>query len=170
MSDRIEFKANIAVDDAGMITGLAWPFGSGPDRIGDEILPGAFKSAKAPLPILMGHDSMQPLGAWSVIKETSKGLEVKGQLLVNDVVRAKEVSALVKAGALGGLSIGFVTKSASARKGGGRTIKSLDLVECSIVAIPMHPGAKITSSKSAAAAIALADALNRASAALQLRK
>jgi uncharacterized protein len=169
MNARVEFKADIAVDEAGMITGLAWPFGQ-PDRVGDEIMPGAFKSAKAPLPILMGHDSMQPLGAWNEITETSKGLEVKGQLLVNDVVRAKEVSALVKAGALGGLSIGFVTKSASARKGGGRTIKALDLVECSIVAIPMHPGAKITSSKSGAAAIALAAAINRASAALQLRK
>jgi HK97 family phage prohead protease len=166
MNHRIEFKASLSIDEAGTITGLAWPFGA-PDRVGDEILPGAFKSAKAPLPILMGHDSMQPLGAWNVISETTKGLEVKGQLLVNDVVRAKEVSALVKAGALGGLSIGFITKSASARKGGGRTIKALDLVECSIVAVPMHPGAKITSSKSAAAAIALAEAINRASAALQ---
>ncbi len=165
----IEFKANIAVDDAGIITGMAWPFGQ-PDRVGDEIMPGAFKSAKAPLPILMGHDSMQPLGAWDDIKETSKGLEVKGRLLVNDVARAKEVHALVKSGAVGGLSIGFVTKSASARKGGGRTIKSLDLVECSLVAIPMHPGARITSSKSAAAAIALAEAINRASAALQPKR
>ena len=132
--------------------------------------PGAFKSAKAPLPILMGHDSMQPLGAWSIISETSKGLEVKGQLLVNDVARAKEVSALVTAGALRGLSIGFITKSATSRKGGGRNIKALELVECSIVAIPMHPGAKITSAKSAAAAIALAEALNRASAALKLKR
>ena len=166
---QIEFKANIAVDDAGTITGLAWPFGS-PDRVGDEIVPGAFKSARAPLPILMGHDSMQPLGAWSDIKETRAGLEVKGQLLLNEVARAKEVAALCRAGALGGLSIGFVTRSSSSRKGGGRTIKSLDLVECSIVAIPMHPGAKITSSKSAAVAIALAEAISRASAALKKRR
>src|SRR5258708_35708080 len=116
MNARIEFKADIAVDEAGVITGLAWPFGQ-PDRVGEEIMPGPFKSAKAPLPILMGHDSMQPLGAWNAINETNKGLEVKGQLLVNDVVRAKEVSALIKAGALGGLSIGFVTKSATARQG-----------------------------------------------------
>ena len=95
MSDHIEIKADLAVDDAGMITGMAWPFG-GPDRIGDEILPGAFKSAKAPLPILMGHDTMQPLGAWSVIRETNKGLEVKGQLSSMTLVRAKEASALVK--------------------------------------------------------------------------
>jgi HK97 family phage prohead protease len=165
----VEFKASLSVDESGMITGLAWPFGSA-DRYNDEILPGAFKSAKAPLPILMGHDSMQPLGAWSSITETAKGLEVKGQLLVNDVQRAREVSALVKSGALRGLSIGFITKSATVRKGGGRTIKSLDLVECSIVAVPAHPGAKITSSKSAAAAIALAEAINRASAALQRKR
>ncbi|MGD9836298.1 MAG: HK97 family phage prohead protease [Afipia sp.] len=168
MNAHFEIKADLKVDDAGTITGMAWPFGQ-PDRVGDEILPGAFKGVKAPLPILMGHDSMQPLGAWGEIRETTKGLEVKGQLLVNDVVRAKEVSALVKAGALGGLSIGFVTKSAVARKGGGRTIKALELVECSIVAIPMHPGARITSSKSAQAAIALAEAINRASAALKLK-
>lgn len=168
MNARVEFKADIAVDDAGTITGLAWPFGQ-PDRVGDEIMPGAFKSAKAPLPILMGHDPMQPLGAWDYIAETGKGLEVRGKLLVDDVARAREVRALVKAGALGGLSIGFVTKSASARAGGGRTIKALDLVECSIVAVPMHPGARITSSKSAAAAIALAEAIHRASAALQRR-
>jgi HK97 family phage prohead protease len=169
MNEHFEIKADLSIDEAGMITGMAWPFGQ-PDRVGDEIMPGAFKGAKAPLPILMGHDSMQPLGAWSDIRETSKGLEVKGKLLVNDVVRAKEVSALVKSGALGGLSIGFVTKNASARKGGGRTIKALELVECSIVAIPMHPGAKITSSKSAAVAIALAEAINRASAALQPKR
>jgi HK97 family phage prohead protease len=166
MNSHLEFKANLSVDDAGIITGMAWPFGQ-PDRVGDEIMPGAFKSAKAPLPILMGHDSMQPLGAWIEIAETSKGLQVKGQLLVNDVVRAREVFALVKAGAVGGLSIGFITKSSSARKGGGRTITELVLVECSIVVVPMHPGARITSSKSAAAAIALAEAINRASAALQ---
>ena len=36
MMDRIEIKAQLAVDDAGEITGIAWPF-SGPDRVGDVI-------------------------------------------------------------------------------------------------------------------------------------
>lgn len=168
MTSRIEIKANISVDEAGQITGLAWPFGLGPDRVGDEILPGAFRF-KVPLPILFGHDAMQPLGAWDQIAETAEGLTVKGQLLVNDVARAAEVSALVKAGAVGGLSIGFITRRSTPRKGGGRTIRQLDLVECSIVAVPMHPGARITSSKSAAAAISLAEAINRAAAALTLK-
>lgn len=169
MNGRYEFKADISVDDSGVITGMAWPFGS-PDRVGDEIAPGAFKSAKAPLPLLFAHDPSQPLGAWDTVSETSKGLEVKGRLLVDDVSRAKEVRALVKSGAVTGLSIGFITKSAAARKGGGRTIKALDLVEVSLVTVPSHPGARVTSAKSAHAAIALAEALSRASAALKLQR
>lgn len=165
---RFEFKADIAVDDTGLISGIAWPFGT-PDRVGDEIAPGAFKSAKAPLPLLFAHDPSQPLGAWDQLEETAKGLQVKGRLLVDDVARAKEVRALVKSGAVTGLSIGFITKSASARRGGGRVIKSLDLVEVSLVTVPAHPGARVTSAKSATALIALADAITRASAALKLK-
>lgn len=167
MSDaRFEIKASLAVDDTGLITGLAWPFGS-PDRMGDEIAPGAFKSAQAPLPMLWAHDPVAPVGAWESIKETAKGLEVKGRLLVDDVAKAKEARALVRAGAVRGLSIGFITKSASTRKGGGRLIKGLDLVEISLVTVPAHPGAKVTSAKSAAQAIALAAAIHRAASALR---
>jgi len=39
MKSLFEIKADIGVTDAGVITGLAWPFGS-PDRIGDMIEPG----------------------------------------------------------------------------------------------------------------------------------
>lgn len=166
MSLRLEFKADIDVSDAGIITGLAWPFGS-PDRTGDEIAPGAFKSAKPPLPLLFAHDPSEPLGAWDAITETRKGLEVKGRLLVDDVARAREVRALVRSGAVRGLSIGFITKNAAARKDGGRTIKALDLVEISLVTVPAHPGARVTTAKSAATAIALAAAINRAAAALR---
>jgi len=74
----------------------------------------------------------------------------------------------VQAGAVRGLSIGFATKRAITRKGGGRTIQALDLAEISLVTVPLHPGAHVTSAKSsAAAAIALADAINRAAAALR---
>jgi HK97 family phage prohead protease len=168
MNGRFEFKAALAVDDAGAITGTAWPFGS-PDRVGDEILPGAFKSAKAPLPILFQHDPAAPVGAWSSITEGKSGLEVAGKLLVDEVARAREVRALVKSGAVTGLSIGFITKAATAKHGGGRTIKALDLVEISLVTVPSHPGARVRSAKSAAAAIALAEAINRAAAALSTR-
>lgn len=168
MNGRLEFKADLAVDDTGLIIGTAWPFGSA-DRVGDEIMPGAFKGAKPPLPILFAHDPTAPVGAWTSITEGKSGLEVEGKLLVDEVLRAREVRALVKFGAVTGLSIGFVTKAASARQGGGRTIKSVELVEISLVTVPSHPGARVRSAKSAAAAISLAEAINRAAAALSQR-
>jgi HK97 family phage prohead protease len=166
MNGHFEFKASLAVDDSGAITAMAWPFASG-DRVGDWIHKGAFASAPATLPMLFGHRPNDPVGVWNDIKEGPDGLQAKGQLLINDVARAKEVHALVKVKALTGISIGFITKKAIPRKGGGRDIKLLDLVEISLVTVPMHPGARITSSKSAADAIALSEAINRAAAALQ---
>lgn len=162
----LELKASVSVDDVGIITGMAWPFGT-PDLMGDEIVPGAFKSAKAPLPLLAFHRPDDPIGVWDDIKETGAGLQVKGRLLVDDLARAREVRALVKSGAVTGLSIGFRTKNAAARRGGGRIIKAVDLVEISIVSIPAHPGARVSSAKTAAEAIRIAEAINRAAAALR---
>ncbi|WP_241560643.1 phage major capsid protein [Paenirhodobacter populi] len=144
--DRIEIKAQLTVDDAGTITGIAWPFGSA-DRVGDVIEKGAFASAAVPLPMLDTHDQAKAVGVWNEINETPEGLTVKGRLLIEDVERAREVRALVQAGAMRGLSIGFDSRKAFPRKGGGRTIQGLDLLEISVVAVPAHPGARITSAK-----------------------
>lgn len=163
MMDRLFIETKIIGDDAGAISGLAWKFGT-PDRIGDWIEPGAFKGAKLPLPMLFGHDMNDPVGTWDSAEEKADGLHVTGKLLVDDVARAREVRALVKSGAVRGLSIGFITNQASARPGGGRTIKSLELLEASLVTIPMHSGAKVTSAKSAVSALSVAAAINRAAA------
>ena len=145
MTDRLEIKAALTVTDAGEIIGTAWPFGS-PDRVGDVIEKGAF-TGPATLPMLFSHDQAQVIGVWDEIAESEAGLTVKGRLLVDDVERAREVRAMVKAGAVSGLSIGFVTKDAK-RHAKGRTISALELHEISIVAVPAHPGARITSIKS----------------------
>lgn len=145
MTDRLEVKAALAVTDAGEISGTAWPFGSA-DRVGDVIEKGAFTGPDT-LPMLFSHDPAQVIGVWDQIAETLEGLTVKGRLLVDDVERAREVRAMVKAGAVSGLSIGFVTRQAK-RHAKGRTISALDLHEISLVAVPAHPGARITSVKS----------------------
>lgn len=162
----LELKASIAVDEAGTITGMAWPFGS-PDRMGDVIEKGAFRSAKGPLPMLAFHRPDDPIGVWSDISESDKGLLVKGRLLVDDVPRAKQVRALVQSGAVTGLSIGFMTLKAENLKGGGRRIHAVDLVEISLVSIPAHPGARVTGAKNAAEAMRIAEAINRAASALR---
>lgn len=145
MTDRLEIKADLSVTDTGEITGIAWPFGSA-DRVGDVIEKGAFSGPKT-LPMLFAHDQAQVVGVWDEMTETDAGLTVKGRLLIEDVERAREVRAMVKSGAISGLSIGFFTKDAK-RVGRGRKITALELHEISIVAVPAHPGAQITSLKS----------------------
>lgn len=146
MSERLEIKAALTVDDAGTITGIAWPFGS-PDRVGDVIEKGAFTSPEV-LPMLFAHDQAQVIGVWDELSETPNGLTVKGRLLVDDVERAREVRAMIRNKAVSGLSIGFRTKASKPRQR-GRTITALDLHEISVVAVPSHPGAQITSIKAA---------------------
>ncbi|KAB2658791.1 phage major capsid protein [Brucella tritici] len=146
MKQRLEVKAALSIDDAGTVTGIAWPF-STPDRVGDMIQKGAI-TAPASLPMLFAHDQAQVIGVWDQIAETPNGLSVKGRLLVDEVERAREVRAMIRAKAVTGLSIGFVTKSAKPRQR-GRMITALDLHEISVVAVPSHPGAQITSIKAA---------------------
>lgn len=164
--ERLFFETKIGVTDTGELTGVAWPFGTA-DRVGDIIEKGAFANAPLPLPMLFGHDLNDPIGVWTSATEDTAGLQVKGTLLIKDVARAREVHALVISGAAKGLSVGFLKKEFVTRKGGGRTISKLELIEISIVTIGMHPGARVTSAKSAIHAIAMAEAINRAAAQLR---
>lgn len=164
--DRLYFETKMGIDDTGAISALAWPFAS-PDRVGDMIEPGAFKGMKLPIPMLFGHDHGDPVGTWDVANEKSDGLHVSGNLLIAHVARAREVHALVKAGAVKGVSISFITRKSFTRPGGGRTIKGLEMVEISLVTVPMHPGARVTSAKSAVQALQLVGILNRATAQLK---
>lgn len=161
--DHFYVETKFAAGEDGSLEGMAWPFEQ-PDRVGDMIVKGAFAATSLPLPMLFGHDQNDPIGVWDVAEEDTVGLKLKGRLLVTDLPRAREVRALVQSGAVRGISIGFRTKKSDRRRGGGRTISELELLEASLVTIPMHPGARVTSAKSAVAALRLATALNRAAA------
>ena len=127
------------------------------DQADDLVQPGAFKeclSRKGALGIklLWQHDPKVPLGIWEEISEDSRGLKVRGRLDLK-VAKAREVHALMKSGAVDGLSIGFCTQL-SHRDGatGVRRLEKLDLWEVSIVTFPMLPGARVSSVKAAQAA------------------
>lgn len=166
--DRLYIETKIAASDGGEIEGMAWPFDQ-PDRVGDMITKGAFSGTALPLPMLFGHDQNDPVGVWESAEERAEGLYLKGRLLVEEVTRAREVSALVRSGAVRGISIGFRTVKAAKRPRGGRTIERLELLEASLVTLPMHPGARVTSAKSAVRALQLAAILQRATAQLAKR-
>lgn len=161
--ERVYLETKILADDAGSVSGIAWKYAQA-DRVGDMIAEGAFSKAALPIPMLFGHDMNDPIGTWDAAVDKSGGWHLTGKLLVDEVPRAREVRALVRSGAVKGLSVGFITGKAESRAGGGRLIKSLELLEVSLVTVGMHPGAKVVSAKSAVQALALAAALNRATA------
>jgi HK97 family phage prohead protease len=121
------------------------------------ITPGAFKkslathkTAKTKPVLLWQHDSRQPIGVWDDMKEDEKGLLATGNLLVHDVYRAKEAYALLKAGAISGLSIGYYARDYSRdQKTGIRTLKEVEILEASLVTFPANEDARVTGVKTA---------------------
>jgi hypothetical protein len=118
----------------------------------DVVLPGAFRDSLASrgsrgIKLLFQHDANQPIGVWTTLEEDSRGLYAQGRLM-RDVARAREVQALMRAGALDGLSIGFkAVKARRDRATGVRHLEKIDLWEISIVTFPLLPEARITSTK-----------------------
>lgn len=149
-----------AVDDKGRFSGYGSVFGN-VDAYQEIVAPGAFaeslaawKDAGKLPPVLWQHRSGEPIGPYLEMREDAHGLFVEGQLLVDDVARAKEARALMKARAVNGLSIGFVTREDSYDKVTGvRTLKKIDLWEVSIVTFPANPAAQISNVKSAVEAL-----------------
>jgi uncharacterized protein len=119
----------------------------------DVIVPGAFRDSllnrgAARIKMLFQHDPGEPIGVWDEIREDARGLYVRGRLMTA-VSKAREVLALMRAGALDGLSIGF--KAVKARRdaaNGVRRLEQIDLWEISVVTFPMLPGARVESVKS----------------------
>jgi uncharacterized protein len=77
------------------------------------------------------------------VREDATGLWVKGRILT-DVARGREAAALVAAGAIDGLSIGYRTKRAERDGKGQRLLSELELWEVSLVTFPMLPEARVT--------------------------
>ena len=142
------------LDETGTIEGLASGTGD-VDLGGDRILFGAFQKTLSdrgnrPLPMLLHHDLSRPVGAWHEAKETSEGLYLKGRLSMA-TRDAQEAHALVRDGALTGLSIGWKGKGAIDRSG-VRELAEVELFEASLVAVGMHPRATVTAIKSISSA------------------
>jgi HK97 family phage major capsid protein/HK97 family phage prohead protease len=144
--EKLEIKAEVSIDDAGTITGIAWPFGHA-DSVGDVIEKGAFKLPPA-LPIVMEHDQSKVVGFWEHAAETDAGLEVKGRLFVEGIGPAKKARELMQRKAITGLSIGFRADGFTRLPTGGRKFDALTVTEISLCRRPVHSGARITSIKS----------------------
>lgn len=142
------FGATLDVKDGTEISGYASRFGQG-DQGGDIVVKGAYaRSLKAAagenrkIKMLWQHDPAQPIGVWEDVHEDETGLWVKGRLL-DSTQKGREAAALIQAGALDGLSIGYRTVRASKNDKGHRLLTELELWEVSLVTFPMLPSARV---------------------------
>ncbi|MBD3764742.1 MAG: HK97 family phage prohead protease [Rhodobacterales bacterium] len=138
----------LTVTEGSRIEGYASLFGLR-DQGGDVVLPGAYAASLAALAdrgkrvkMLWQHDPAQPIGIWDEVREDDRGLWVKGRLLP-EVARAREAAALLAAGAIEGLSIGYRTRRAERDAKGQRLLAELELWEVSLVTFPMLPEARV---------------------------
>jgi len=122
--------------------GYAAIFGR-PDRGGDVIRAGAFARAcrrpAAALPLLWQHAPGRPIGRIEYLKEDGRGLRVIGRL--SQGAAGREAAALLKEGAVRGLSFGYRVRAAMGE--GPRELTELELVEVSLVTFPMQPKARV---------------------------
>lgn len=143
------------VSEDGSFEGYASVFGE-LDSYRDIVVAGAFTSsiqsdfhAKGRnVTMLWQHDEYNPIGIYPVLTEDDVGLFVKGNCNM-EVQQGREAHALMKQGALSGLSIGYNTIDAdwdTVRS--ARILKSVRLWEISPVTFPAGDSARIQSVKS----------------------
>lgn len=155
--DRLAFDLELKLagdQQTGKIDGYASMFNL-VDKAADKVLPGAFtktlsdwRARGALPPMLWQHDPSTPIGVWTDLVEDEKGLKVSGQLVL-EVLQAANARALILAGAVKGLSIGYQTLDYEIDgKTGVRLLKQVDLWEISLVTFPCLPQAVISNVKS----------------------
>lgn len=143
-----EFKA---LGDSGSFEGYAAIFGN-IDQGGDIIARGAFKELakrrNGKVVVLNQHRTTDPIGV-AEVEQDDKGLKFVGQLVL-ETPSARSAHALMKAGALDGMSIGYdiLPGGAEVLKSGYRQLNGLKLWEISPVTFGMNELAGIDSVKS----------------------
>ena len=141
-------EARLEVTDGQVVAGYASLFGKR-DQGGDVVVAGAYAASLRALAaggravkMLWQHDPAQPIGVWDEVREDAVGLWVKGRILT-EIDKGREAVALLTAGAIDGLSIGYRTVRAERDGKGQRLLSELELWEVSLVTFPMLPEARV---------------------------
>lgn len=139
-----------APDADGHFSGYVSVFGT-PDTYREVVAPGAFtaslaatKAAGRKVPICWQHNMSEPIGAWDVLQEDSKGLYGEGTLWLDVAPYARIAQRGMAASCISGLSIGyFVTADSFNEAERIRTLTAVQLVEASVVTDPAHDDARV---------------------------
>jgi HK97 family phage prohead protease len=145
--------SRVAIGDDGTLEGYASLFGE-IDQARDMVMPGAFTQTLKQrglrrIPMLFQHDPGEPVGIWLELREDWRGLWARGRL-IPDVARGRELLALLRNGAIDGLSIGYRTvRGRIDPRTRVRRLYQVDLWEISIVTFPLLTGARVHAVKDA---------------------
>lgn len=145
------------IKETGEFSGYASVFDN-MDWYGDVVRRGAFTETLAKWkargklpPLLWQHKSDTPIGPHLEMYEDEKGLFVVGKLLVDAIEKAREAYALLKAGVISGMSIGFDTPEGGMVYDGKANVWNLirlDLWENSLATFPANEEAQVEEVKS----------------------
>jgi hypothetical protein len=151
LSDAVFAPPRLSLASDGSVEGYASLFGE-IDQARDMVMPGAFTQTLKSrglrkIPMLFQHDPAELVGIWLDLVEDFRGLRARGRL-IPDVARGRELLALLREGAIDGLSIGYRTvRGQIDPKTRVRRLYQVDLWEISIVTFPLLNGARVATVK-----------------------
>jgi HK97 family phage prohead protease len=136
-------------EDARIITGLATT--PEVDRVGD-VVESAGAIFKLPMPLLWQHRADQPIGHVTAATVTKDGIKITAQIAKNiGLAEVDRAWALIKAGLVRGLSIGFIALESepldAKNPWGGQRFKRWEWLELSAVTIAANGTASIATIK-----------------------
>ena len=126
-------------DEPGAFEGVLSTYGN-VDLVGDICEKGCFDESLAKdgsrRVFLWQHDVTQPIGSFEAFSDDS-ALRIKGKFNL-EVAKAKEAYALLKAGDINGLSIGYTADDYDYDREGVRHLRKVKLLEGSLVTFPAN--------------------------------
>lgn len=149
-----KFRYKLDEKKEGGFSGYGSVFGN-IDSASEIVAPGAFSqsiqeyaNSNINLPVLWQHQYDAPIGIYKRFVEDNIGLHVEGEINL-EVQQGREAYALLKQGAISGLSIGYaVDDYEQDAQSSIRTLKKLSLYEVSLVTFPANERARVTAVKS----------------------
>lgn len=138
---------------AGVISAYLTTFGNN-DVVNDVMAKGSldnyiakFNPSVKKLPMFYEHDHTSIIGEWTDLKSDDHGVVGTGTLYT-ETTKGSDVYKLMQREAVSSVSIGFRSSDFEKNDEGGRTFKSIELVETSVVLSPANDQAQIMSVKS----------------------
>lgn len=135
--------------EEGTFSGLLSTYGN-LDSTGDVCEAGCYertvRERGTKRPLLWQHNQDSPIGSLEIVT-TEGALAVSGRVNMGTTM-GKDAYALLKAGDITGMSIGYIARDYDYDSDGIRHLKDVDLLEGSLVTLPANDLARVASVKS----------------------